>query len=469
VNPSKSKLLLWGGMNRDFAGKRVHVIGLGSWGTGRAVARALWERGAEVTVSDIKSAEKLGPEIERLRDTGLTILTGSDAYHGIEDAELVVPSPGVPLNIPPLLRARAQGARVVSEVEVAHWIAPCPIIAVTGTKGKTTTTALIGELLRDAGRSALVGGNIGRPLIELAGRACVDDVLVAELSSFQLEATEKFRPLVAVLLNITPDHLDRHSNIDEYQEAKAKLFANQEPGDAAVINRDDAGAWSMRNATRAQVKPYSISQVQPDGADVVNGWLRVAGETVCPVTALRLRGRHNLGNALAALLAANAAGASLEKAAETLAGFTGVEHRLEEVAVVGGVLYVNDSQATTPEAAVAGLEAFEERVVLIAGGRPKVHGFTQLAKAVARQTASLIVMGEAAEEIAEAARAAGAQTILRAAGLAEAVRLAQEYARPGEVVLLSPACASFDMFPNMAERGRKFKELVRELLAKESN
>ena len=450
-------------MDGRFAGKRVHVIGLGSLGTGRAVARVLSRRGAEVTVSDIKPARELEGEIAALADTGVTIRAGADAYRGIEEAELVVPSPGVPLDIPPLLRARARGAAVVSEIEVAYWVAPCPIVAVTGTKGKTTTTALIGELLRSEGKRALVGGNIGQPLIGLADRAAADDLLVAEVSSFQLEATQKFRPRVAVLLNLFPDHLDRHADMGVYREAKARIFANQEKEDAAVINRDDPEAWALRTRTRAQIGGYSIEQPDPEGADLAEGWFRVGGERICPARALKLRGRHNLGNALAGLAAARAAGASLKGVADTLSEFPGVEHRLEVVGTVRGVVFVNDSQATTPEAAIAGLEAFDERVVLIAGGRPKVHDFRGLGETIARRGASLVVMGEAAAEIAEAARQAGAEKVMGAKDLAEAVRLARREARPGEVVLLSPACASFDMFANMAERGRKFKELVLEL------
>jgi UDP-N-acetylmuramoylalanine--D-glutamate ligase len=454
-----------------FEGKRVHVIGLGSWGTGRAVALVLRKRGAEVTVSDVKSARELATEIRALSGMSIAIQTGSKAYRGIEDAELVVPSPGVPLTIPPLLRAKEHGAKVVSEVEVAYWIAPCPIIAVTGTKGKTTTTTLIGKLLEDEGKSAMVGGNIGRPLIELADTAGPDDLLVAEVSSFQLEATELFRPRVSVLLNLAPDHLDRHQDLRVYQEAKGRIFANQEPEDTAVINCDDAGAWGLRDRTRARVWGYTLAEggscAMECHADVADGWLRVAGERVCEVSALRLRGKHNRSNALASLLAARGAGATLEKAAATVERFKGVEHRLEEVAAVEGVLYVNDSQATTPDSAVAGIEAFEERVVLIAGGRPKVHDFSALGEAVARRDASLIVMGEAADEIAEAARAAGAKEVARAGDLDEAMRLAHEQARPGDVVLMSPACASFDMFASMAERGRKFKALVADLMAKE--
>jgi len=474
-------------MIEQFAGKRVHVIGLGAYGTGRAVAAVLCRRGAEVTVSDVKPAAALAAEIDALSGLPVSIMTGEGAYCGIEEAELVIPSPGVPLTIPPLLRARERGARIVSEIEVAYWLAPCPIIAVTGTKGKTTTTALIGALLNGEGRRATVGGNIGRPLIELADAVTRDDVLVAEVSSFQLEATELFRPTVAVLLNVSPDHLDRHENLRAYQEAKAKVFANQESADTAVINHDDAGAWGMRERTRARVWGYRVrasalkyrrngqsndwqetrSCPTEERGDVREGWLRVAGENVCEVSALRLRGLHNRGNALAALLAARAMGASLEKAAETLASFAGVEHRLEEVATVGGVLYVNDSQATTPDSAAAGLEAFDERVVMIAGGRPKVADFNRLGEAVVRRKASLIVIGEAAELIESAARAAGAADVTRAADLAAAVRMAHETARPGEVVLMSPACASFDMFANMAERGQTFKHLVEELAAKE--
>lgn len=443
-----------------FSGRRVHVIGLGAYGTGREVARVLAARGAAVTVSDAKPAAELASEIEALRDTPVQILTGDAAYGGIEEAELVVPSPGVPIDAPPLLRAREAGADVVSEIEVAFWIAPCPIVAVTGTKGKSTTSALIGEILKGEGTAVLVGGNIGRPLIALADRARADELLVAEVSSFQLEATRSFRPKVGVLLNLFPDHLDRHRNMAEYRAAKARLFANQGPGDAAVINRDDGEAWELRESTRAEVVPFSISGAAPEGAEVSEGWLRLRGRGICPESSVRLRGRHNLSNALAALAAAGCAGASLDRASETLAEFEGLEHRLEVAAVVGGVSFINDSQATTPDAAVAALEAFPEHVVLIAGGRPKVHDFENLARTIATRGADLVTIGEAAEEIAAAARAAGVESIERAGDLGEAMEMARRRARSGDVVLLSPACASFDMFRNMAERGRTFKEIA---------
>jgi UDP-N-acetylmuramoylalanine--D-glutamate ligase len=450
----------------SFDGVRVHVIGLGEYGTGRAVARALWRRGARVTVSDIKPASELTREVEGLKDTDVAVQTGQEAYRGIEEAELVVPSPGVPLDIPPLERAREAGADIISDIEVAYLIARAPIIAVTGTKGKTTTTTLIGELLRDAGRRARVGGNIGKPLVALAEEAEADEVLVAEVSSFQLEATRQFRPRVAVLLNLFADHLDRHRDMAAYREAKAKVFANQRPEDAAVINRDDAEAWALRERTPARVWPFSLSETQAAGADVAEGWLRVLGERACPASAVRLRGRHNLGNVLAALAAVRAIGGvgALRCAPTTVAEFAGVEHRLEVVGEVRGVVFVNDSQATTPQATIAALEAFEEPVALIAGGRAKVHDFRELGETMARQGASLVVIGEAAEEIGEAARRAGVREVVRAESLPEAVKMAYAQAQPGAVVLLSPGCASFDMFHNMAERGRVFKAAVQELV-----
>jgi UDP-N-acetylmuramoylalanine--D-glutamate ligase len=452
-----------------FEHKRIHVIGLGSLGTGREVASALASRGAAVTVSDVKPASALADEIEALRGADVAIQTGDTAYRGIEEAELVVPSPGVPLDIPPLLRARRHGATVVSEVEVAFWIAPCPIVAITGTKGKTTTTTLVGELLRDDSRSVLVGGNIGSPLISLADRAHPGDVIVAEVSSFQLEATRHFRPRVAVMLNLAPDHLDRHPTMRAYSEAKAKLFANQTSEDDAVVNRDDPEVWRLAQRTRARMIPYSISDAQSDGADLVDGWLRLRGDPICPESAVRLRGKHNRGNVLAALAAARAVGGDLSRAAQTLSLFEGVEHRLESVGSVAGVLFVNDSQATTPGAAVAALDAFERHVFLIAGGRAKVHDFRRLAEAVRQREASLILIGEAAEEIADAARAAGVTDISRAAHLRDAVRHAHRRARAGDAVILSPACASFDMFANMAERGAAFRQAVRELKCHEED
>ncbi len=451
----------------DFSGQRVHVIGLGALGTGRAVARVLAARGAQVTVSDAKPAAALAEEIASLADTGATVLTGEEAYRGLEEADLIVPSPGVPLQLPPLLRARERGVRIVAEIEVAYWLAPCPIIAITGAKGKTTTTALLGELLRDAGVAAHVGGNIGRPLIELAAAAAPGDLLVAEVSSFQLEATERFRPRVAALLNLFPDHLDRHETMEAYGAAKARIFANQEPEDAAVIGRDEPGAWALRACTKARVLPFSLAAPAPEGADLEDGWLRVAGRRICPASALRLRGRHNLGNALAALALAQAAGASLERAEETLRRFPGVEHRLEMVAMAGRVLFVNDSQATTPAATIAALEAFEEPVALIAGGRAKVHDFTELAQTAARREVILVLIGEAAAEIEAAAQAAGVKQVVRAETLPEAVQRAYRAVAPEGVVLLSPACASFDMFVNMSARGRVFKEAVREIAAGE--
>jgi UDP-N-acetylmuramoylalanine--D-glutamate ligase len=445
----------------NLSGLRVHIIGLGSLGTGQACARVLSELGAVVEVSDVKPKSKLGPQLEALADLPITFHLGPKAYSGLGEAKLVIPSPGVPLDIPPLQAAREAGALVVSEIEAAYWLAPCPIIAVTGTKGKTTTTTLIGKLLRAAGKSVLVGGNIGVPLIQLARQARPEDLLIAEVSSFQLEATRDFRPKVAVFLNFFADHLDRHPDLWAYWEAKNKLFANQTAEDFAVINADDLGLSQLADKLPSQVVSFSLQR--PAQADVSDGFFRIDGEPVCPVERVRLRGRHNLYNVVAALATAHVLGSDLERAESVLREFRGVENRLEEVALVNGVTFINDSQATIPEASVVALEAMEAPTVLIAGGRPKVTDFSALGKAIAARAQALITIGEAGETIAAAAKSAGLKNSYSAATLEEAVESAYALISPGGVVLLSPACASFDMFKNMAHRGEVFRAAVRAL------
>jgi UDP-N-acetylmuramoylalanine--D-glutamate ligase len=448
----------------NLSGLRVHIIGLGSLGTGQACARVLSELGAKVEVSDVKPKTKLAPQLAALADLPITFHLGAKAYQDISEAKLVILSPGVPLDIPPLQAAREAGALVVSEIEAAYWIAPCPIIAVTGTKGKTTTTTLIGKLLQAAGKSVLVGGNIGIPLIQLARQAKPQDLLVAEVSSFQLEATRDFRPKVAVFLNFFADHLDRHADLWAYWDAKNKLFANQTAEDFAVLNADDLGLSQLVGKLSSQVVTFSLQR--PATADMGDGFFRIDGEPVCPVEGVRLRGRHNLYNVAAALATAHLLGSDLEGAEAVLKEFRGVENRLEEVAVVNGVTFINDSQATIPEAAAVALEAMEAPVVLIAGGRPKVSDFSPLGKTIAQRAAALITIGEAAEAIAAAAKGAGLKNSYRAASLEEAVEKAYALSSPGGMVLLSPACASFDMFNNMAHRGEVFRAAVRALEAK---
>jgi UDP-N-acetylmuramoylalanine--D-glutamate ligase len=444
-----------------FTDMRVHIIGLGSLGTGQACARVLAERGAYVTISDSKPREMLTEQIASLADLAIVFQLGDDAYTDIEHADLVVPSPGVPFDIPPLQRARDAGADVVSEIEVASWIAPCPIIAVTGTKGKTTTTTLVGMMLEAAGLPVLVGGNIGTPLIQQAAMATVAHTLVAEVSSFQLEGTRTFHPKVAVFTNFFADHLDRHPDLDAYWHAKTRIFANQCDDDTAVINIDDPKLAEMATHLTSKVIPFSLSQSAY--AERCDTHLCIAGRPVLAIDQIRLRGQHNIANVLAALAAVHAIGVDLTPAEDVLRSFRGVANRLEEVAVVKGVTFINDSQATIPEAVEVALEAMDAPTFLIAGGKPKVDDFSAMAERMVGKVKTLFVIGEASEMIAAAAQRAGVQTIVRAKTLPDAVRQAFAQAVPGDIILMSPACASFDMFRNMSHRGQVFRDAVHTL------
>jgi UDP-N-acetylmuramoylalanine--D-glutamate ligase len=456
----------------DVYNKRVHIIGLGAKGTGRACARVLSARGARITISDEKSSQELSAEVARLTDLPITLLLGPDAaYRDLEQADLIIPSPGVPLAIPPIQRARAAGVPIFSEIEVAYRLTAAPIVAVTGTKGKTTTTTLIGLLLDALGRRHQVGGNIGLPLIEMAAGATADDLLVAEVSSFQLEAIDAFRPRVAVFTNLYPDHLDRYDfSMESYLAAKLNLFARQTSDDIAIVNCDRPESERVIAATRARIIAVSTEQRVPGGvyttAETVTSEIGGTAHTLARIAPVRLRGRHNLANVLQALAAVEALGLPVAAVADTvLSTFRGVPNRLEEVDTVDGVAFYNDSQGTTPIAVRMALQAFAETPpVLIAGGRAKVSDFDELGRDIASGARALIVIGEAAEAIATATRAASPTLpIHHAASLQDAVQLGFTLAHPSGVVLLSPACASFDMFRNMEHRGQVFRDAIADL------
>ncbi|MHB9129470.1 MAG: UDP-N-acetylmuramoyl-L-alanine--D-glutamate ligase [Armatimonadota bacterium] len=453
----------------DVAGKRIHVIGLGAKGTGRACAAVLGRLGAQITISDSKTPGQLADEIAKLADASVRLQLGPrEAYLDIEQADLVVPSPGVPLAIEPIQRAMAAGVPVLSEIEVAYRLARAPLVAITGTKGKTTTTTLIGLLIAATGRQVYVGGNIGYPLIELAAAAESSDILVAEVSSFQLEAVEEFRPRVAVFTNLYPDHLDRYGNaMEPYFAAKLKLFARQTEDDVAVVNIDRSESAEVIAATRARIIRVSTTRQVPGGVYLDRGEIvsEVSGvvKRVVAVAEIRLRGTHNLANVLEAIAAVDALGLPVEQvAAGALAAFRGVPNRLEEVATIDGVTFYNDSQGTTPAAVQVALQAFADTPpVLIAGGRAKVTDFTELGGDIASSARALIAIGEAAQAIAAAVHAADAQfPVYFTETLQEAVCLGYELAKPSGIVLLSPACASFDMFMNMEHRGDVFRQAV---------
>ncbi|MGB9885538.1 MAG: UDP-N-acetylmuramoyl-L-alanine--D-glutamate ligase [Moorellales bacterium] len=446
----------------EWLGRRVLVVGAGR--SGRAAAEVLASLGAAVTLTDLKpaSALTLGGLSPRVR-----VVAGGYPVVSREEFDLLIVSPGVPLSEPPLAQARTEGLPVWSEIELAYRLSRQPVLAVTGTNGKTTTTALLGQMFRDAGRVTVVAGNIGLPLVGEVVKAPEEAVIVAEVSSFQLETTITFAPRVAVILNITPDHLDRHPDLESYREAKARIFRRQGPQDWTVLNFDDPLVRSLGAETPARVLYFSTRTELGEGAFLSGGWIVLAraGERVrlLPVSELSLLGRHNWENCLAAAAAAWAFGLPPEGVAHTLRTFPGVPHRLEPVAEVDGVAYYNDSKATNPDAAIKALEAFERPIILIAGGRNKGASFAELAEKMVGRVKHLILLGEAAPLIEAAARAAGLEEISRVPGLEAAVARARDVARPGEVVLLSPACASWDMFTNYEERGELFKRQVRAL------
>jgi UDP-N-acetylmuramoylalanine--D-glutamate ligase len=411
-----------------------------------------------VSLTDIKPAAAL-PEA-----AALEVETFFGAHPPAVGYELLVVSPGVSPAVAPVAEARGRGIEVIGELELAYRYARSPIVAITGTNGKTTTTALAGEIFRGAGWRVLVAGNIGLPLVEVVetDRA---DVIVAEVSSFQLETTRHFRPRVAVILNVTPDHLDRHATLAGYAEAKARIFANQGEGDATVLNGDDRVVAAMRGRSRARVLLFSRRHTLDRGSFVQGGRLVLnlhgAPTDVCGVAEIAIPGAHNLENALAAATATAFLDVPAPVIGNTLREFRGVSHRLEFVAEVNGVTYINDSKGTNPDAAIKALEAYDRPVVLIAGGRNKGNDFGLFAAKIKEKARALVVLGESAEEVAAAAARAGVNKIARAKDFEEAVYLAREAARPGDVVLLSPACASWDMFNNYEERGELFKTIVR--------
>jgi UDP-N-acetylmuramoylalanine--D-glutamate ligase len=444
-------------------GRRVAVVGLAR--SGLAACRLLRTLGAEVVASDSKPFEALGLEVQALEALGVAIVAGGHPIESFSGAELVVASPGVPLTLPVLERVRESGTPIIGELELAWRVMEASFIAITGTNGKTTTTALAGALLQEGVRPVLVGGNIGRPLSAYALDVPADGLVVAEVSSFQLETVERFHPRVAVLLNITPDHLDRHTTFQAYVDVKAKIFRNQTEADLAVLNADDPVTEALARTVRAPAVFFSRRRALTEGLFVQNGWIVAAlsGRTtrICPLNEIPLRGGHNVENVLAATACALWAGITASRVRTAIAQFPGVEHRIERVREISGVTYYNDSKGTNVASTIKAIESFAEPVILIAGGRGKGQDFTPLAAAARGKVRRVILIGEDREKIRVALGPDISSEDARSMG--EAVGRAQAVARPGEVVLLSPACASFDMFENFEHRGQVFKAAVHAL------
>lgn len=467
----------------NFEGKRIAVLGLGK--SGVALARELSRRGAQVLLSDTRSQADLADAVAKVRDLpGVQVESGGHTDRVVE-GDLLIISPGVSVHQPLVRKALDRGVTVMGEVEIAFRLSPAPFVAVTGTNGKSTTATLIHKML--PGRSILAG-NIGNPLVAEVAEAPPGGFVVAEISSFQLETVHDFRPRVAVLTNVTPDHLDRHPTLEEYFAAKARLFALQGPEDAAVFSADDPESARMAALLEAGELPPWLPEfpvpAQPARPRILRFsargpvergawyqdahlWYRDRGEAerLLPWGFAGLPGPHNLANGLAAVTAARWLGASVEEMRRAFEEHHPLHHRLEEVGAPGGVRFVDDSKATNPGSVEAALESFAEPIHLIAGGKDKGTDFHDLAAVIARRAHSLLLIGEAADRLEAEARAAGMERIHRCSTLQEAVGLAWKNAQPGDVVLLSPACASFDMFRNAEDRGRQFAEAVSRLPA----
>ena len=462
----------------ELAGARVTVMGLAR--SGVAACRLLQAAGARVTVADRKEPAELASVLGGIDRDHVGITVGAKYESSLDEADLVVISPGVPYRLASLESVRRRGVKVISELELASQFFRSPLLAITGTNGKSTTVTLIGKCLAESGKRAFVGGNLGTALSEAAvedlrasqaGKASPFDYLVVEVSSFQLETIDRFHPWIAALLNVTVDHQDRYESLDEYVAAKQRIFENQTASDFALFNLDDDRVAGLRQKVRA--KKLGFTTASTIGADMHGGTYlegdrivtTVTGvrQEICHRSEIRIIGHHNVENVMAATTYALLCGCPLEAIRRVLATFPGLEHALEIVRERRGVRFVNDSKGTNVDATLKALESIEQPIWLIAGGRDKGGDFSRLTQAVGRRVKHVILIGEASPLLRQAW--AGVATMTEAATLRDAVDCAAQGASQGEVVLLSPACASFDMFADYQDRGRQFKALVHALPA----
>jgi len=446
----------------ELEGKRVLVVGLAR--TGVATALFCAARGARVTATEARGAAVLGEAAQQLRDAGCILEFGGHSSDVFLAQDLIVPSPGVPASLPGLVAACTARIPVWSEIELAWRFLRGRFVAITGSNGKTTTTSLVGHILQGAALPVIVAGNIGTPLIARVEESTEATIIVAEVSSFQLELIDTMRPDVAVLLNLTPDHIDRHGSMEAYSRAKARIFENQTDRDAAVLNADD-GQVTQYAPAKPHIYWFSRTKRVASGAFVQDGQIvfRREGEdaALLSLADIALRGEHNVENVLAAAATTFLLGVEPRAIAAGVRSFSGVEHRLEFVAEIGGVNFFNDSKATNVDAAAKAIEAFPGGLLVILGGKDKDGDFTPLAALLKQRARQVFLIGAAAKKIE--AQVGGAVPFAHAGTLDSAVAAAFEIARPGDTVLLAPACASFDQFENYEHRGRVFKELVRAL------
>jgi UDP-N-acetylmuramoylalanine--D-glutamate ligase len=452
-------------MSRDLGlrGARVTVVGLAR--SGVAACRVLAGQGARVVGIDRAPRETLPGDLAELERLGVIIETGAHRPERFLETDLLVLSPGVPTELPLVRQAQARGIPIWGEVELAYRLTPARFLGITGTNGKSTTTSLLGAMLAAAGFPAVVAGNIGTALCDVVPPLGASDFVVAELSSFQLETIVSFHPHVAILLNLAPDHLDRYPGVEPYYAAKTRIFENQTDADTAVLNADDPLVLEWAASLRARPLLFSRTRTVGDGAYVWNDRVMIRrqgqSEAVCGVDEIRIQGLHNLENSLAAAAAASAVGVPAAAIGAALRTFPGLPHRLERVAEIAGVTYVNDSKGTNVGAVLKSLEGYRQGVILIAGGKDKGGDFRPLRPLLERRVKALLLIGQARHAIRE--QLAGACPMEDVASLPEAIRRGAALAAPGDTVLLSPACASFDMFRDFEQRGDVFREAVRDL------
>ena len=448
------------------------ILIIGAARSGVASAEYLLSIGKQIVISDMNT--KLAEDVEtQLGHAPVSYVWGKQPDVAALQPELIVMSPGVPLSIPPVVKARELGIPVISEPELAFRYSDVPFVAITGTNGKTTTTTLTAFLLEKEGRKVVAGGNIGLPLISQCPQMSANDIVVAEMSSFQLESVDSFCPKVAVVMNLTPDHLDRHKTMEAYAAAKANIFKNQGPEEYLLLNKDDAIVAAMAAGAKSHVYYFSQQEILDEGIWLEDGNLvyrldkNGAPQVLIPAAEIGIVGSHNWQNAMAASLAALLMGQQPEIIAERLRAFKGVAHRMEPVATIDGVLYVNDSKGTNPDSTEKALGSYGERpIVLIAGGRNKGSDMAVLVPLMRAHCRSVVLVGEATGDFIDAFERTGYTAYVCADSFEDAVAKAREMAQSGDVVLLSPACASWDMFDNFEQRGDLFKELVKDYAAK---
>ena len=459
----------------SFKGKKITVMGLGLFGGGVGAVKYLVSQGAEVTVTDLKSAEELSASLKRLDDLPVKFKLGKHDEEDFVNVDMLVVSPAVPNESRFLKLAFENNIRIDSELSIFFRLCPAPVIGITGSNGKSTTTSLLGEMLKDAGIKTWVGGNIGISLLENLEEIEADDVVVLEISSFQLEylARIEMSPHISIVTNIAPNHLDRHKTMENYIGAKKAIIHYQQEDDYAIMNYDDPTLKKWEGESSGRHLWFSATSELEHGAFLKNNELIInhnSKRTVIPCsTQIKIKGIHNWQNIMAASYAAILMHADVESIKNAITGFTGLEHRLEHVHTINEVQYYNDSKATTPEAATAGIKAFDNPTILIAGGYDKQVSLHQFALECVRNTKCVILIGGTAETIQKLIQDIKGEKIkpdvYMAASLDESVKKASEVAEPGDIVLLSPACASFGMFANYEERGKEFKELVRDIVA----